>query len=94
MPLVDHRQLHEHHQGVQQVIEVVVTVVEVVELGSVQVDIATEGQGGFFVVVVVMNQVLENLHTDDGKNIVKHLQNKERNRMFSLIIQSTLSINT
>ena len=81
MPLVDHGQLHQHHQGVQQVIEVVVTVVEVVELRSVQVDIAAEGQGGFFVVVVVMNQVLEHLHTNDGKNIVKYLQNKERNMM-------------
>ena len=69
MPLVDHGQLHEHHQGVQQVIEVVVTVVEVVELRSVQVDIATEGQGGFFVLVVVLNQVLENLNTDNGKKI-------------------------
>lgn len=73
MPLVDNRQLHQHHEGAEEVVEVVVTVVEVVELGPVQVGVAAEWRGGLFVVVIVMNQVLEDLHADDGEDVVKYL---------------------
>lgn len=73
MPLVDHCQLHQNHEGAEQVIKVVVTVVELVELSPVQGGVATEWRGVLFVVVIVMNQVLEDLHTDDGEDVVKYL---------------------
>lgn len=73
MPLVDHGQLHQNHKGAEQVVKVVVTVVELVELSPVQGGVAAEWWGVLFVVVIVMNQVLEDLHTDDGKDVVKYL---------------------
>lgn len=73
MPLVDHGQLHQNHEGAEQVVKVVVTVVELVELSPVQGGVATERWGVLFVVVIVMNQVLEDLHTDDGEDVVKYL---------------------
>lgn len=73
MPLVDHGQLHQNHEGAEQVVKVVVTVVELVELSPVQGGVAAEWWGVLFVVVIVMNQVLEDLHTDDGKDVVKYL---------------------
>lgn len=73
MPLVDHGQLHQNHEGAEQVVKVVVTVVELVELSPVQGGVAAERWGVLFVVVIVMNQVLEDLHTDDGKDVVKYL---------------------
>lgn len=73
MPLVDDSQLHQNHEGAEEVVEVVVTVVEVVELSPVQVRVAAEWRGGLFVVVIVMNQILEDLHTDDGEDVVKYL---------------------
>lgn len=73
MPLVDHCQLHQNHKGAEQVVKVVVTVVELVELSPVQGGVAAEWWGVLFVVVIVMNQVLEDLHTDDGKDVVKYL---------------------
>lgn len=73
MPLVDHGQLHQNHEGAEQVVKVVVTVVELVELSPVQGGVAAEWRGVLFVVVIVMNQVLENLHTDDGEDVVKYL---------------------
>lgn len=73
MPLVDHSQLHQNHEGAEQVVKVVVTVVELVELSPVQGGVAAERWGVLFVVVIVMNQVLEDLHTNDGKDIVKYL---------------------
>lgn len=73
MPLVDHGQLHQNHKGAEQVVKVVVTVVELVELSPVQGGVAAEWWGVLFVVVIVMNQVLEDLHTDNGKDVVKYL---------------------
>lgn len=73
MPLVDHGQLHQNHKGAEQVVKVVVTVVELVELSPVQGGVAAEWWGVLFVVVIVMNQVLEDLHTDDGEDVVKYL---------------------
>lgn len=73
MPLVDHGQLNQNHKGAEQVIKVVVTVVELVELSPVQGRVAAEWRGVLFVVVIVMNEVLEDLHTDDGKDVVKYL---------------------
>lgn len=73
MPLVDHSQLHQNHKGAEQVVKVVVTVVELVELSPVQGGVAAEWWGVLFVVVIVMNQVLEDLHTDDGEDVVKYL---------------------
>lgn len=73
MPLVDHGQLHQNHKGAEQVVKVVVTVVELVELSPIQGGVAAEWWGVLFVVVIVMNQVLEDLHTDDGKDVVKYL---------------------
>lgn len=74
MPLVNDSKLHQHHERVEEVVKVVVTVVVSIEQGPVQGGIPTKRRRWVFVVVVIMNQILEHLHPNNSKDVVKYLK--------------------
>lgn len=83
MLLVDYGQFYQNYEGAEQVIKVVVIVVEFVELSFVQGGVVIERWGVFFVVVIVMNQVLEDFYIDDGEDVVKYLYVIKERKLFN-----------
>lgn len=83
MLLVDYGQFYQNYEGAEQVIKVVVIVVEFVELSFVQGGVVIEWRGVFFVVVIVMNQVLEDFYIDDGEDVVKYLYVIKERKLFN-----------
>lgn len=83
MLLVDYGQFYQNYEGAEQVVKVVVIVVEFVELSFVQGGVVIERWGVFFVVVIVMNQVLEDFYIDDGKDVVKYLYVIKERKLFN-----------
>lgn len=83
MLLVDYGQFYQNYEGAEQVVKVVVIVVEFVELSFVQGGVVVERWGVFFVVVIVMNQVLEDFYIDDGKDVVKYLYVIKERKLFN-----------
>lgn len=83
MLLVDYGQFYQNYEGAEQVVKVVVIVVEFVELSFVQGGVVVEWRGVFFVVVIVMNQVLEDFYIDDGEDVVKYLYVIKEMKLFS-----------
>lgn len=83
MLLVDYGQFYQNYEGAEQVIKVVVIVVEFVELSFVQGGVVIERWGVFFVVVIVMNQVLEDFYIDDGEDVVKYLYVIKEMKLFN-----------
>lgn len=83
MLLVDYGQFYQNYEGAEQVVKVVVIVVEFVELSFVQGGVVVEWWGVFFVVVIVMNQVLEDFYIDDGEDVVKYLYVIKEMKLFN-----------
>lgn len=83
MLLVDYSQFYQNYEGAEQVVKVVVIVVEFVELSFVQGGVVVERWGVFFVVVIVMNQVLEDFYIDDGEDVVKYLYVIKERKLFN-----------
>lgn len=75
MPLIDHSQLKQHNQGVDDVIKVVVAILILPEGTVHKVSVTTVQRFNFLLSMAsVLDQTFEGFHSHDGKYIIKHLQ--------------------
>ena len=76
MPLVDHGQLQQQDKGLEDGVEVVAAVTQAIKCGVLQKRVATPQvlRGCEALIVTMVTYLpLEQLHADDGKEVVEHL---------------------
>ena len=76
MPLVDHSQLQQQDEGLEDGVEVVAAVTQAIKCGVLQKRVATPQvlRGSEALVVTMVTYLpLEQLHANDGKEVVEYL---------------------
>lgn len=88
MPLVDHSELHQQDEGRHHVVEVVLAVVEICEGRAFEQRVSAVLLIRVAGVVVKLHFILENLHSQHGKDVIHHLM-----RWRTLVTTSDMNYN-